>query len=204
MAGGAKESPLFHQFILAGALCLSSASNSAYATRYDPILASAPDMALVAMVAPTSFCAVNPGNHALVLMLHDSSIGTTSVIAMPPRSGLESHFCAGTLQGVYLRVVARAETGLEVSGLIALERLVLQGPVGFDSASEEGPATPAFIPLFQLTSTAGQNAFAGQGQQEQPGDASFAPPVSTHTGGVTPHGAKKEAPPKLEEQLPPL
>ncbi len=204
MAGGSKESPLLQSFLLAGALCISGTANSASAPRYDPILAGAPDMALVALVAPTSFCAVNPGSSALVLLLHDSTIGTTSVIAMPPRSGLESHFASGALQGVYLRVVARAETGLEVSRLVALEGLVLQGPVGFDTAQEEGPLARTFLPLFQLTSTQGQNAFQGPSVAEDVGDGSFVPPAPPHSGGVTPHGAKKEAPPKLEEQLPPL
>ncbi len=199
---------MIRQLLLAACLCTPAPALTPGATAAGPHALLAPNfeaaaMELVVLVAPTSFRAINPSDHALWLVFTDREVGSARCLPMPPRSGVESHFPRHALNGLSLCVLARTARGLEVSRTLELARLVAQGLIGFDSAADiEAPETGAVLPLFTLDSREGARALAAQ--REAVEAAGFAPTGPAHTPGVTPHGAKKEVPPKLEETLPPI
>lgn len=185
---------------LTGALALA---NPDPPIAVDPSLvpgwALAADMELVALVSPTSFRAVNPSDHALMLVLHTDPPRRAAVQMLAPRSGMECRFPLGALDGLWLRVAARTERGLELSTALELGSLARTGLVGFDLAIEEPAewlAELAWVPLHAVTSSEGAKALNG----------AVLPlaPAPTHSPAVTPQGKKKDVPPVLEEQLPPL
>ena len=84
-------------------------------------------LSFLARATQTSFRAVNPAEHPILLVFSHQRGGVHASVLLAPGDHLESHFPRATLDGVWLEVIRLDPLGRSSTGALELDALSAQG-----------------------------------------------------------------------------